>query len=192
MNYPIKLQVMLTQLCHDLNNANDVDYIAHLNEVRELFEINGYAFPDWLNAWAKQIQKSPLLNAEEHFKKPQEIKSVYKEMSRRGLERSSLEILKINSAVSSICPNSNSALRNALFTIASQILSDSTTNRLSSEWHCKTDEVQSLENRNNYDLFVFILKRETKFWQEDVKVKNSAPPKLKSIPSKILNNSANF
>lgn len=184
MNYPLKLQMALTQMCIDINNATNVNGIDHLSELPRLFECNGYKFPEWLRVWIKLLEDDPLLNAEEHFNKPKVKIPAFNDMAPKYINKNSDEIMIVNSAINSICSVPNSAQHNALFVIASQILSDSTDNNpLSYEWHCKTDEFQYLSNRNNYAVFVKILQREMEFWQGNIKGKSNPPPKIGLKPA---------
>lgn len=185
MTYPLKLQMALTQACIDISNANNIQDINHLLDLPELLERNGYPTPSWLKIWMKLLEEDPLLNAEEHFNKPKVKMPVFNGMSRSGyMNKNSIEFIKVDAAISSICGEPNSALRNLLFVVASQILSDSTEdNSLSYEWHCGTDEMQSLSNRDNYALFIKMLQREVGFWQDSAVRRIKTPPKLKHQPA---------
>jgi hypothetical protein len=191
MNYPLKLQVALTQVCIDINNAkdiNDIDRLAELSELSELselFEKNGYAFPLWIKIWMQLLKDDPLLNAEEHFKKPKVKSSAFDGMSSSWyIHNNNLEIIKVESAITAICCDPHAAQRSALFAIAAVILSDAIDNNyLGFEWHSRTDEMQSLTNKHNFAIFVEILQRESNFWQEGNKTKNNPPPKAKLHPS---------
>jgi hypothetical protein len=189
MIYPLKIQLALTQVCIDINNAKNISDIDHLAELPKLLEQYGYTFPSWLKVWMKMLEDDPLLNAEEHFSMPKlKLSHFMGEASYSAYKnKKRLELMKVDAAISSICSVQNSAYRNALFVIASQILLDSTADSaLSFEWHCKTDEIQSLTNKHNYSLFVEILQRETDFWQFIPTSRSNPPPKIKLQPSQSI------
>jgi hypothetical protein len=184
MNYPLKLQAALTQVCIDIHNAKDINDIDHLADLPELFERNGYAFPLWIKVWMQLLNDDPLQNAEEHFKKPKVKSSVFfDDIPSSYMRKNDLEKMKVDLAISTICSDPHSAKRSALFVIASVLLSDSMdSNDLGFEWHSRTDEMQSLTDRNNYAVFVEILQREVDFWQDSTKSRNNPPPKVKLNP----------
>ena len=178
MDLPLKLKAALTQVCVEIHNATNVTAIDYLADLLELFEKFGYAFPCWISAWVQMLADDPLLNAEEHFKKPKVRSSVFDSMSSRDKHNNNFEKVKVDEAITAICNDPYSAKRNALFVIASVILSNTTDNNdLSYEWHCRTDELQSLTNKHNFALFVMMLHREIEFWQLDSKSRNNPPPK---------------
>lgn len=184
MTYPLKIQQALTQVCIDINDAKNLEEIDHLTEFPELLERNGYTFPSWIRAWMKMLGDDSLLNAEEHFHKPKVKIPAFSSMVPKYVNNNSIEIIKVNSAINAICSIPNSPQRNALFVIASQILSNSIEdNPLAFEWHCKTDDTQSLSNKNNFALFIKILEREIDFWQDFQKSRSNPPPKIKLQPS---------
>lgn len=185
MTYPLKIQMALTQACIDMNNANNIHDIDHLIELPDLLERNGHTSPAWLKIWMKLLEDDPLLNAEEHFNKPQLKIPALCDMSHSSyMNKSNAEIKKVDAAISSICCEPNSAMRNALYVIAAQILSDSIENNpLADTWHRGTDEMQSLSNRDNYALFVKMLEREIEFWQDSVRSRGKTPPKLQHQPA---------
>ena len=181
MDLPLKLKAALTQVCVEIHNATGINTIDYLADLPRLFEAFGYTFPMWIQVWVQLLEDNPVMNAEEHFKKPKDRSSVLDSLCSGCKSNNDLEKVKVDEAITALCSDPYSAKRNALFVIASVILSND--NDLSYEWHCRTDEVQSLTNKHNYSVFVMMLNREIDFWQMDNKSRNNPPPKAKLRPS---------
>ncbi|MDP2100847.1 MAG: hypothetical protein Q8J77_00100, partial [Methylotenera sp.] len=101
MNYPLKLQVALTQACIDIHNANNINGIDDVLETQSSFESAGYHFPMWLSVWIKQLETDPLLTAEECFKQPKAQMSGFENMSFsiRYTNEELIEQIKIEAAI---------------------------------------------------------------------------------------------
>lgn len=180
MQYPSKLEVILTQACVDLHHAQnsaDVDLVIH-NLI--VFEQSNCELPEWLKAWIDITKKNPHLTAEEHYKLPEiDLCSGLSKISeQRAAAYKVIEInqlKKLNIAINMADCDTETALRNCAYMIASRMLKNPFGSdcehggELGYEWHCKIDFDDSLSNPRNFKVLVNILRRETAFWHFDVK-----------------------
>lgn len=175
----------LTQACIEIHNASSIKDIEHLLEMPELFEKNGYTFPSWITSWMKMLADDPLLNAEEHFNRPQYISDVFTDLGMKFPNwQNNADILRATTAINTICSDHYSPKRYALFAIATEILfGKNEFSELAHEWHCNSNEWYSLSHQPNYFLFLSILNREIAFWQDIGRNRISPPLVLKLNPS---------
>lgn len=192
MEYPTKLEVILTQACIDLHNSQsstDVDLV--INNLK-YFEQSNFALPEWLMAWIDITKKNPHLTAEEYYKRPKinSFPGFTESCDKSFAEMQAYEInqlKKLDIAVKMAKCDREPALRNCAYMIASRMLENSFGSdcefggELGFEWHCGLDFDDSLYNPNNFKLMVKILLRETAFWHSDVKSSTKKEVKLQPM-----------
>lgn len=188
--YPMKLEVILTQACHDLHVSQSVNDVKDVVADLQIFEEHKYQIPEWLNAWIKLSMKNPILTGEEHYKMrkpymfPDPTQSEKDRFSKsEAYDRR--ETQKVQHAINAANCFSPDAKQDCAFMIAARMLwnplGGDAGGSLATEWHCSSDYNASLEEPYNYRLLVKILRRETQFWHDGMKPNAWKVPKLQPM-----------
>ena len=186
--YPMKLELRLTQACHDLHVSESILDVQAVVSDLEIFEEHNYKIPEWLDAWIQLSMKNPILTGQEQYK--MRLSNMFPDPSEledpadiKSFANEKHETQKLQHAIHYANCFSPSAKEDCAFMIAARMLWNPSGGggALAFEWHCGLDYYISLDERNNFNLLVKILRRETEFWHDDMKPNSWKIPKLQPM-----------